>query len=165
MNNKICDKDKREKLPYSGCLFFAANALARSTSHLASIAYKSLGITAQSAYVLLIVVEMPGIHSTELAKKMMLTPSTITRLTDKLIKIGYLKKETQSKYCMLYPTDFALSIKPQLDECSNKLIQIYNEVFNIGKEGETNETKLCQITESTLNNALQIEEYLQNKIE
>lgn len=155
MKEKSCNIDnEKDKVPYSGCLFFASNSLARYTTNLAEIAFRPLGITAPSAYIVMMVLESPGINSTDLAKKMMLKPSTVTRFVDRLIKSNHLKKVIESKYSYIYPTEFAISEKHKFEMCSNNLIEMYEKVF-AGEE-------LCNLTKTSFNATQKIKEYLED---
>lgn len=155
MKEKACNIDnEKEAVPYSGCLFFATNSLARYTTNLAEIAFKPLGITAPSAYIVMMVIESPGINSTDLAKKMMLKPSTVTRFVDRLIKSNHLIKVIESKYSYIYPTEFAISEKQKFVDCSNKLIEMYGNVF-AGEE-------LCNLTKTSFQATQKLKEYLED---
>ncbi|MFY8161437.1 MAG: MarR family winged helix-turn-helix transcriptional regulator [Candidatus Kapaibacteriota bacterium] len=151
MNNpKKCNKDNN--IPFSGCLFFASNSMARNTTNLAEIAFKPLGISAPSAYIIMFVLKQPGINATDLAKSMMLKPSTVSRFLDRLIANNYLRKETESKYVYVYPTEFSKELLPKLEECSNKLMLLYSEVFP--------QEDICAITKTAFDSSIKIEKYL-----
>lgn len=117
-------KDKNDK-PFSGCLFFSANALARLTTKAAEKAFKPLKISASQAYILMIILKQPGIKASELANKMILNASTITRLLDKLEKLNYITKKIESKFVYIYPTELAQQSKTKLEECGNNLTNFY----------------------------------------
>lgn len=116
-----------ENKPFSGCLFFNANAMARLTKRAAEKAFKPLNISASLAYLLVIILKNPGIQASELAKQMILKASTVTRLLDKLEKLNYITKETKSKFVYIFPTDFAIQNQSKLDECSNNLTNFYKK--------------------------------------
>lgn len=73
-----------ERSPYCKCLYFSANALARSITQLAEEAFAPTGLGPSYAFVLMAVAARPGISAGELSETMQLKPSTVTRLLDNL---------------------------------------------------------------------------------
>ena len=76
--------EKAERSPYCQCLYFSANALARSMTRLAEEAFAPTGLNPSHAFVLMTVASNPGVHPGEIAQKMQLTASTVTRLVEAL---------------------------------------------------------------------------------
>ncbi|GAB4442239.1 MAG: hypothetical protein OHK0011_24660 [Turneriella sp.] len=74
----------KERSPYCKCLYFSANALARSITQLAEEAFAPTGLGPSYAFTLMAVAARPGISAGELAETMQLKPSTVTRLLDNL---------------------------------------------------------------------------------
>ncbi|MCG8565604.1 MAG: MarR family transcriptional regulator, partial [Desulfobacterales bacterium] len=70
----------------SSCLFFNTNAFSRQLLKLAENAFRPLKLSPAHASLLLQVYEMPGISPKDLSQKLHLTPSTITRFIDALVK-------------------------------------------------------------------------------
>ncbi len=122
-----CDSKGIYDKPFSSCLFFSANAMARLTTRAAEKAFKPLKISASLAYLLMIILKQPGIKASELANKMILNASTVTRLLDKLEKLNYITKKTESKFVYIYPADLAFQNKSKLEECSNNLTNFYKK--------------------------------------
>jgi DNA-binding transcriptional regulator LsrR (DeoR family) len=73
---------------YNGCLYFAANALARKIEKLAIESWKPLDLSPSHAYLLMLVLEEPGLQPGCIANHLQLSPSTITRLIEKLEEKG-----------------------------------------------------------------------------
>lgn len=74
---------------YCRCLYFSANALARAVTRIAEEEYAAVGLAPSHAFILMTVNKQPGITAGEVADIMLLDPSTVTRLVEKLEKQGY----------------------------------------------------------------------------
>ena len=70
--------------PFCRCLFYAANALARTITRLSDDAFARTGLAPSLGFVLITVNRQPGVQPSEVAEIMMLDPSTVTRLVEKL---------------------------------------------------------------------------------
>lgn len=86
------------------CLFFTANSLARSISHLAEEEFGRLGLVPSHAFLLMLVVDQPGIGQKELAAQLHLAPSTVSRFVDVLSRRGLLEKRGLGKKVEAWPT-------------------------------------------------------------
>ena len=100
--------------PYCRCLFYSANALARTITGLTEEAFATTGLAPSLAFVLMTVQRNPGVQPSEVAKIMMLSPSTLTRLVEKLETKGYLKRETKGKATLIHVTDKGSALGPAL---------------------------------------------------
>jgi DNA-binding MarR family transcriptional regulator len=96
-------QDKSAK--YCGCLYFASNALARNITRLAEEAYAPTGLAPSHAMLLMAVIDQPGINPTEIAEIMLLKPSTVTRLVEKLEQKGLATRQSNGKFTEIYPTE------------------------------------------------------------
>jgi DNA-binding MarR family transcriptional regulator len=110
---------------YCGCLFYAANALARNVGRLADEAFAPTGLAPSYAFLLMTVNREAGIQPSELARVMMLTPSTVTRLVDKLVSKGYLERRSAGKASHLHPTERARAIDADLRAAWKNLYDRY----------------------------------------
>jgi DNA-binding MarR family transcriptional regulator len=117
---------------YCQCLYFSSNALARKIEKLAGESWKKVGLSPSHAYLLMLVIEEPGIQPTELAKQLLLTPSTITRLIEKLEEKKLVVRTTEGKVTNVYPSPKAKTMLPELKECLNHFYQNYSLI--LGKE-------------------------------
>lgn len=117
---------------YCQCLYFSSNALARKIEKLANESWKKIGLTPSHAYLLMLALEQPGIQPSELVKQLLLTPSTITRLIEKLEMKKLVIRTTEGKLTNVYPTPKAKALQPELLECVNHFYQQYAAV--LGKE-------------------------------
>jgi DNA-binding MarR family transcriptional regulator len=75
---------KTSESKYCKCMYFSANALARIIEKLAGDCWKKVNLFPSHAYLLMVVLEYPGVQPGVLADELQLTPTTITRLIEKL---------------------------------------------------------------------------------
>ncbi len=113
---------------YCGCLFFSANALARKLSKMADEEYKITGLSSSHALLLLTINDQPGIQPKELADEVQLTPSTVTRLLDKLENKKFIKREEEGKTVKVYSTEKGNALTPSIKEAWQRLYKRYTEV-------------------------------------
>ena len=86
------------------CLFFTANSLARSISRLAEEEFGRLGLVPSHAFLLMLVIDRPGISQKDLAAQLHLAPSTVSRFVDVLAGRGLLEKRGLGKQVQAWPT-------------------------------------------------------------
>lgn len=108
---------KASQSRYSKCMYFASNALARKMDKLASESWKKAGLSPSHGYLLMLVLDKPGIQPGSLVEELLLTPSTITRLMDKLSTKKLLHRVAEGKIINVYPTQKAKALEPLLKEC------------------------------------------------
>ena len=108
---------KTSESRYGRCMYFASNTLARKTEKLALAAWKKTGLSPSHAYLLMIVLEEPGIQPGALSLELHLTPSTITRLIEKLEEKKLVIRTAEGKTTFVYPTAKSKEMKPLLQEC------------------------------------------------
>lgn len=123
---------KTSSSKYAQCLYFTSAALARKIEKLATESWKKVGLAPSHAYLLIAVLEEPGIQPTTLAEHLQLQPSTVTRLMEKLEEKKLIVRTTEGKLTNVYPTPKAKEWWPQLQDCMKdfygKCVQL------IGKE-------------------------------
>lgn len=115
---------------FNACLYFSSNALARKMERLAAKAWKPLGLSPSHAYLLLLVLDRPGVQPTFISEQLLLAPSTVTRLIEKLEKQGLVYREAQGKETHVYPTPKALSMKPRMEQC----VEVFNGYCQDGND-------------------------------
>ena len=120
-------ENSEERSKYCNCLYFSSNALARVMSKMADEAFSSTGLTTSYAFLLMTVNDKPAIQPMEISKQMMLTPSTVTRLIDKLEDKKYLRREYEGKQTRVFPTEKSLVLDMKLRESWQKLFVKYSE--------------------------------------
>lgn len=112
---------------YSQCLYFSSNALARKMEKLAIECWKPVGLSPSHAYLLMLVLDNPGIQPTALVEQLLLTPSTITRLMEKLETKKLIVRTTEGKTTNVYATPRAKNMQPDMKQCVNRFYQAYAE--------------------------------------
>ena len=106
--------------------------MARKIEKLANESWKKVGLAPSHAYLLMLAIDEPGIQPSALVKQLLLTPSTITRLIEKLEEKKLVIRTTEGKLTNVYPTPKARALLPELRECLNDFYQNYSSI--IGKE-------------------------------
>ncbi len=117
---------------YGQCIYFASNALARKTEKLAVSVWKRAGLSPSHAYLLMIVLDEPGVQPGALSAELHLTPSTITRLIEKLEAGKLVVRTAEGKATSVYPTAKSREMKPMLLECVDEFYK--SCVALVGKE-------------------------------
>ena len=102
---------------YAQCLYFTSNALARKVEKLAIESWKPVDLSPSHAYLLMMAIETPGVQPGCIANHLQLTPSTVTRLIEKLEEKKLLVRTTEGKSTNVYPTPKANNLKEELKTC------------------------------------------------
>ena len=97
---------------YAACLMFAANALARSVTAIGDAEFARLGLSYSHAYLLNEIATEPGLTPTALSETLYLSPSTITRLIEKLESKGLARRQSGGKNTLVFATDAGLALAP-----------------------------------------------------
>lgn len=136
---------------YCGCLQFTANALARVMNTIGDEEFGRIGLTASHAFVLKEALEKPGIHPKELSEELHLTPSTITRLVEKLEHKGYLRRESEGKSTLIHPTEAGQKIGCEIGAAWQRVHERYETVM-----GENRSQELARVVYQAVR-ALEVE--------
>lgn len=123
---------KTSESKYCRCLYFTANALARKIEKLAQESWSKVDLSPSHAYLLMMVIEEPGVQPSFLGKHLQLQPSTVTRLIEKLEDKKLLIRTTEGKLTNVYPTPKGKELLPKLKECLNEFYVNYSAI--LGKE-------------------------------
>jgi len=115
--------------PFCRCLFYAANALARNLTRLSEDAFRRTGLAPSLGFVLMTVNRKPGIQPSEVAQIMMLDPSTVTRLVEKLQTKGLLRREAQGRRTLIHPTPTGQALMPGLLAAWDQVSQGYSTLL------------------------------------
>lgn len=127
---------------YCQCLYFTANALARKVEKMAIESWKPVNLSPSHAYLLMIVLEEPGMQPGCIASQLQLTPSTVTRLIEKLEEKKLVIRTTEGKVTNVYPTPKAKGMLPDLKHCVQQFYKTYSQA--LGKEESTKVVKTLQ---------------------
>jgi DNA-binding MarR family transcriptional regulator len=83
---------------YADNLYYTTTAFSREISSIAENAFMDLGLTPSDAYLIMVVNEKPNVQPTEISEKILLAPSTITRMIEKLEKRNIVTRTQEGKY-------------------------------------------------------------------
>jgi DNA-binding MarR family transcriptional regulator len=114
------------------CLYFTTSALARKVEKLAVESWKPVGLSPSHAYLLMAVLEEPGMQPTRLGHHLQLQPSTITRLIQKLEEKKLVIRTTEGRITNVYPTPRAKELQPKMMNCMKHFYEQYSGA--LGKE-------------------------------
>ena len=123
---------KTSESKYCKCLYFTTNALARKVEKLALESWKPVDLSPSHAYLLMMVLEEPGTQPGCIANHLQLSPSTVTRLIEKLEERKLVIRTTEGKQTNVYPSAAAKKLLPTLKACSNHFYNIYSAI--LGKQ-------------------------------
>ncbi|XOV92340.1 MAG: MarR family winged helix-turn-helix transcriptional regulator [Bacteroidota bacterium] len=130
---------EEEKSYFCNCLYFSASSFARNMTKLADEAFASTGWAPSYAFVLMTVNRHEeGVSPSIIAKEMHLTPSTVTRLLDKLEQKDMITRHSEGKASIVKPTRKSKAINEDLVNSWSNLFKNYNEML-----GEQSAQKLA----------------------
>lgn len=117
---------------YCGCLYNSAATLARNMTKLADEAFSNLGLTSSYAFLLMTVNEKPGVQPSEICHHLQLTPSTVTRLIEKMEYKGLLERKKVGRSTEVYPTKESIKLQPKIKAAWKSLFNNYTKI--LGKQ-------------------------------
>jgi DNA-binding MarR family transcriptional regulator len=125
---------------FHNCLYFTTSSLARAMTRIAEEEFRITGMSPSYAFLQMLVNDSPGINQTELARQLNLTPSTVTRLIDKLEHRGYVERRTEGKNSEIHPTAAGRQLQDKIETAWHNLFQRYSAVL-----GEEEAEQLTQM--------------------
>jgi DNA-binding MarR family transcriptional regulator len=117
---------------YCDCLYYSCNALSRVLTKMADEAFSTTGLSSSYAFLLMIVNDKPGVQPKEISEQMQLTPSTVTRLVERMEFRGYLTRTQVGRSTEVYPTQLSQELNPTIKTAWKSLFERYSNL--IGKE-------------------------------
>ncbi|MFZ4412097.1 MAG: MarR family winged helix-turn-helix transcriptional regulator [Bacteroidales bacterium] len=138
-----------KKNTYCKCLYYSANALARGITKMAEEAFSVVNLAPSYAFIVMTVNKKSGLQAGELAQIMMLKPSTVTRLLQKLEIQDLIKRQTVGRLTLIYATPKSLEINNKIESAWFLLYQNYVKI--LGEEFAN------QLTENVYSSALKLE--------
>lgn len=91
--------------------------------------FKHTGLSPSYAFLMMLVNETPGIGQKELAEKLHLAPSTVTRFIDSLANRGFLYREVHGKTSSIFSTDKGLELEEVIDKAWKQFYIRYCEIL------------------------------------
>jgi len=98
-------------------------------------AWKKVNLSPSHAYLLMLVLNDPGIQPMKLSEELHLEPSTITRLTEKLEEKKLLVRIVEGKQTNVYPTPKAKELLPKMKQCVADFYQTYSIILGKDESG------------------------------
>jgi DNA-binding MarR family transcriptional regulator len=132
----------------TGCLYFTANSLSRVMTRMANDQFRITGLSPSHAFLMMVLFEDPGIGPKELAKRLDLAPSTVTRFLDYLQNKDLIERISEGKVFKLYPTAKGRELKEPIGSAWRRLHNDYSEI--LGKENSAALTKAINIASEKL---------------
>lgn len=126
---------KTSESTFNNCLYFTCNALARKVEKLAIESWKPLHLSPSHGYLLMLVNTEPGLQPGCIANNLQLTPSTVTRLIEKLEEKKLVVRTTEGKITNVYPSPAGKKLVPEMLKCINHFNKRCSTTLN---ENETN---------------------------
>jgi DNA-binding MarR family transcriptional regulator len=111
------------------CLFFTGNRLSRAITKIAEEEFAETGLTPMYGYLIRLAIGTPGISQKELAEKLSVAPSTLTRFVDKLEARKLVERRVLGKNVQIYPTDKAREMEEAILRASRKMRERYEEIL------------------------------------
>lgn len=130
---------KKKPSTYCSCLTYSVNAMSRLMTKIADEEFAATGLTSSYAFLLMSVNEKPGITPSELTKQLQLTPSTVTRLIEKLEAKGLVNREQSGRMTEVYPTSVGVEMNGPIKKAWDKLFIRYTSL--LGQERAERLTK------------------------
>jgi hypothetical protein len=117
MMRMIPKEKKAVNSPYSDSLYFSSGALARQTQKLAKESWKPSGLHPSHGHLLLLILNSTFQNPGFFVNDLLLEPSTITRLMEKLEEKGLIKRFPYEHLIVARPTKKAYELMPVLEQC------------------------------------------------
>lgn len=114
---------------FDNCLYFTVNKLSRAITKMAEDSFKLTGLSPTHAFLMMLVIDKPGIAQSELADALHLKPSTITRFVDKLVEKGLIERKTEGKRSLNFPTENGEAILKDIKEGWKILFRSYSDIL------------------------------------
>ncbi|HLR26426.1 MAG TPA: MarR family transcriptional regulator [Fodinibius sp.] len=108
----------------SSNLFFLSSALSRKLSAEADKQFSEFGLSNSHALLLLLIDEHPNIQPSQLAEKLILKPSTITRLVNKLERRKLVEKTSEGRSSHIVCTSKGSELIDKLNQRWGALMKV-----------------------------------------
>ena len=121
---------------FEQCLYFNTTSLARKLEREWTAAFKPFGLMPPQAFLLRMVLAMPGNHQGDLAREMNVATATMSRTLDGLARLGFVERRASSQDTrgfQIYPTRQAVAIAQQLDAASGAVTMKFKRLLGSGE--------------------------------
>jgi len=125
-----------EKSILNHCLYFTANSLSRVITRMAEKEFRKTGLSPSHAFLMMLVMDDPGIGQKSLCEQLNLAPSTVTRFVDALVHRGYLTRQSEGKTVNIYPTETGSELRGEIDAAWKRLHERYAGILGLEADDE-----------------------------
>lgn len=129
-SEKETNMTKASKTFHESCLYFTVNSLARQINEMAEEEFKITGLTPSHAYLMLTLLDEPGLSQNELSQKMNLKASTMTRFIDKLMLKRLVERIQEGRSVFVYPTEKGKELRVLIERAMRNMYERYYEVLD-----------------------------------
>lgn len=127
--NKVSNTEEQHGFLMNSCLFFSTTKLSRALGKVAEEAFAKTGLSPSHAFLLTLVNQNGGMMQKDLGETLHLTPSTITRLIEKLELKQLVTKRLEGKQAYLNPTPKGLALQKEITESWEQLHRQYDSIL------------------------------------
>lgn len=106
-------------------MYFSANAFARVMTKMADEEFATTGLAPSHAFLLMVVNETPGIQPKDISFQMQLSPSTVTRLIEKMENKNFVERKSVGRATEVYPTEKSFALNDLLKKSWKNLHNRY----------------------------------------
>ena len=114
---------------YCNCLYHSVNALARQMTKIAEEEFAVTGLAPSYVFLLMSINEKPGIQPKELSEWLQLTPSTVTRLVEKMEVRGFVRRKSSGRITEVFPSRKCEEVDAKIKEAWRSLYDRYSRVL------------------------------------
>jgi len=111
------------------CMYFTVNSLSRIINKMAEEAFMQTGLSPSYAFLMMVVLEEGSITQGNLADRLKLAPSTVTRFVDKLVSKGLVIRETEGRTTAISATDKGKETEESIHISWKKLYKDYCDLL------------------------------------
>ncbi|MDP4164347.1 MAG: MarR family winged helix-turn-helix transcriptional regulator [Bacillota bacterium] len=111
------------------CLYFTANHLARLMNKMAEEEFAQIGLSPNYAFLLMTVMDRPGITQSELSNALHIAPSTTTRFVEKLEVKKLVERKNEGKLTLVFLTEKGVNLQEEIKECWKNLYERYSGIL------------------------------------
>lgn len=137
------------KSKFCNCLCHASNALARNMTKIMDDELAGISLTSSYAYLLMEVAGDPGVNPTVISQSLELSPSTVTRLIEKMERRGLMTRKQEGRNTEVYLTKEGEKFMKKVSQCLDRVAVRYNAILG--------EKTVDRLTKSVYNASMKLE--------
>jgi len=131
---------------FDKCLYFTVSKLSRAITKMAEEEFAETGLSPTYGFLLMTVIERPGISQNHICEVLHIAPSTLTRFIDKLEGKGLVVRKSEGKNSFIYSTEKGIEFQESIEKARANLYNRYSEVL-----GYEEADKLAKIVNDAFN--------------